>query len=318
MGSWESNEVFARSTGASGSAGARARGPVPVAVGRDLLDCREVRLRAGDAAQVGAAVRSVSSSRSFARIPDASSFRPADLVERNFKVSRPNALWVADLTYVATWRGFVYVAFVIDAFARRFVGWRVKRSLSAELALWAAVRAVQSGAYGDPTRRGGSGQALRRTKVITLRRVLSRPTDRATFLECPRDAVPARRMGRRSFCAGGWLQGSNQSTSAREAAPPSAAIGVEEDREGRLWTLTNVTDENWQPLPPGGVTASGGTITTMEQRNRRRRKMQRVAVSLCYIPSAAAGAGKPEASYSRPAILAVHKSIEGVPSASSR
>jgi len=75
-------------------------------------------------------------------IPDASSSRPADLVERDFTVSRPNALWVADVTYVATWRGFVYVAFVIDAFARRIVGWRVSRSLSAELALDALEQAL--------------------------------------------------------------------------------------------------------------------------------------------------------------------------------
>jgi putative transposase len=51
--------------------------------------------------------------------------RRPDRVNRTFTVSRPNALWVADLTYVATWRGLVYVAFVIDAFARRIVGWRV-------------------------------------------------------------------------------------------------------------------------------------------------------------------------------------------------
>ena len=49
---------------------------------------------------------------------------PADLVERNFTATRPNQLWVSDFTYVATWRGFVYVAFVIDVFARRIVGWR--------------------------------------------------------------------------------------------------------------------------------------------------------------------------------------------------
>ena len=51
--------------------------------------------------------------------------RPADLVERQFVAERPNQLWVADFTYVATWRGFVYVAFVVDVFARRIVGWRV-------------------------------------------------------------------------------------------------------------------------------------------------------------------------------------------------
>lgn len=61
--------------------------------------------------------------------------RPLDLVERNFAPVGPNRLWVSDLTYVATWRGFVYVAFVIDAFARRIVGWRVSNSLGSDLAL---------------------------------------------------------------------------------------------------------------------------------------------------------------------------------------
>ncbi len=55
----------------------------------------------------------------------------ADLVQRNFTATRPNQLWVADLTYVATWRGFVYVAFVIDVFSRRIVGWRAS-TLAAE------------------------------------------------------------------------------------------------------------------------------------------------------------------------------------------
>ena len=58
-----------------------------------------------------------------------------DLVNRTFTATRPNALWVADLTYVATWAGFVYVAFVIDVFARVIVGWRVARSLGTDLAL---------------------------------------------------------------------------------------------------------------------------------------------------------------------------------------
>src|SRR3974390_804013 len=53
---------------------------------------------------------------------------PQDKVNRQFQAERPNALWVADFTYVSTWGGFVYVAFVIDAFARRIVGWRVSRS----------------------------------------------------------------------------------------------------------------------------------------------------------------------------------------------
>jgi putative transposase len=75
-------------------------------------------------------------------IADAALDRPADRVKRDFKVSRPNALWVSDLTYVATWRGFVYVAFVIDAFARRIVGWRVSSSLRTDLALDALEQAL--------------------------------------------------------------------------------------------------------------------------------------------------------------------------------
>jgi transposase InsO family protein len=68
--------------------------------------------------------------------------RPDDLVERNFTAAAPNALWVADLTYVSTWSGFVYVAFVIDVFSRFIVGWRVSRSLHAELALDALEMAI--------------------------------------------------------------------------------------------------------------------------------------------------------------------------------
>ncbi len=68
--------------------------------------------------------------------------RPADLVNRAFVATRPNELWVADLTYVATWRGFVYVAFVIDVFARCIVGWRVSSSLRTDLALDALEQAL--------------------------------------------------------------------------------------------------------------------------------------------------------------------------------
>ena len=67
---------------------------------------------------------------------------PADRVHRVFHVARPNSLWLADLTYVATWAGFVYVAFVIDAYARRIVGWRVSNSLRTDLALDALEQAL--------------------------------------------------------------------------------------------------------------------------------------------------------------------------------
>jgi transposase InsO family protein len=70
--------------------------------------------------------------------------RPADLVQREFTAQRPNQLWVADLTYVATWAGFVYVAFVIDVFSRRIVGWRVSNSLRSDLALDALEQALHA------------------------------------------------------------------------------------------------------------------------------------------------------------------------------
>jgi transposase InsO family protein len=63
-------------------------------------------------------------------------------VDRNFTVAAPNVLWVADITYVATWRGFAYAAFVIDAYSRRILGWRVTASPRAELALDALEMAV--------------------------------------------------------------------------------------------------------------------------------------------------------------------------------
>ena len=70
--------------------------------------------------------------------------RPADLVARAFSAPAPNRLWVADLTYVSTWSGFAYVAFVIDAFSRAIVGWRVSTSLRANLALDALEMAIWS------------------------------------------------------------------------------------------------------------------------------------------------------------------------------
>jgi transposase InsO family protein len=75
-------------------------------------------------------------------VPDPASACPLDRVNRQFKAERPNRLWVADFTYVATWSGFVYVAFVIDVFARRIVGWRVSRSARADFVLDALEQAL--------------------------------------------------------------------------------------------------------------------------------------------------------------------------------
>ena len=77
-------------------------------------------------------------------VPAAAAERPLDLVKREFQATRPNQLWVADLTYVATWAGFVYVAFVIDVFSRSIVGWRVSNSLRTDLALDALEQALHA------------------------------------------------------------------------------------------------------------------------------------------------------------------------------
>ena len=77
-------------------------------------------------------------------IVDEAAERPLDLVERNFTADRPNQLWVADITYVATWAGFVYVAFITDVFSRKIVGWRVSSSLRSDLALDALEQALHA------------------------------------------------------------------------------------------------------------------------------------------------------------------------------
>jgi putative transposase len=75
-------------------------------------------------------------------IPAEVAARPADLVERHFRAPAPNRLWIADITYVATWSGFAYAAFVTDVFSRRILGWRVSNHLRAGLALDALEMAI--------------------------------------------------------------------------------------------------------------------------------------------------------------------------------
>ena len=75
-------------------------------------------------------------------VPDAAAPRPADLVQRDFRAAGPNRLWVADLTYVRTWSGFAYVAFIIDAYSRYIVGWHVARSLHTDVVLTALEHAL--------------------------------------------------------------------------------------------------------------------------------------------------------------------------------
>ena len=103
-------------------------------------------------------------------VPDVVPERPRDLVDRQFVATRPNALWVADLTYVATWRGFVYVAFVIDVFSRRIVGWRATASLRSDLALDALEQALHDRDTDGPlihhSDRGGQYLSIRYTERL--------------------------------------------------------------------------------------------------------------------------------------------------------
>ena len=82
-------------------------------------------------------------------IPSRVDSRPADLVDRDFSATAPNRLWVADLTYVSTWPGVVYTAFVTDVFSRYIVGWKVSTMLRAELALDALEMALWSRGSAD-------------------------------------------------------------------------------------------------------------------------------------------------------------------------
>ena len=82
-------------------------------------------------------------------IPSDTAERPLDRVQRQFVALRPNELWIADFTYVATWAGFVYVAFVIDVFARCIVGWRVSRSMQTDLVLDALEQALHARQVGE-------------------------------------------------------------------------------------------------------------------------------------------------------------------------
>ena len=137
---------------------------------------------------------------------------PQDRVNRQFRAPAPNMLWVSDFTYVATWQGFVYVAFVIDTFARRIVGWRVSRTAHAGFVLDALEQAlhdrrpVRSGGLVHHSDRGSQGGLNRSSQHCDLvPSSLTRPaplrafSSQASFSVC-RSARLRRLRGRRS-CA---------------------------------------------------------------------------------------------------------------------
>ena len=98
--------------------------------GHDAARCTVERLMRDNGAE-GAAY----GSKHRTTIPDPTHLRFPDLADRNFSPAQPNRLWVADFTYCPTWTGMVYVAFVVDAYARRIVGWRVAKRMTTELVL---------------------------------------------------------------------------------------------------------------------------------------------------------------------------------------
>jgi putative transposase len=106
-------------------------------------------------------------------VPDPKAACPLDRVNRQFKAERPNQLWVADFTYVSTWQGFVYVAFIIDVFARYIVGWRVSSSMQADFVLDALEQALyarrpeREGALVHHSDRGSQYVSIRYSERLT-------------------------------------------------------------------------------------------------------------------------------------------------------
>lgn len=93
-------------------------------------------------------------------------------LDRQFRADRPDQLWLSDFTYVSTWSGFVYVAFIIDAFARRIVGWRVSRTADAGFVLDALEQALHqrrpAGKSGLHSDRGSQYLSIRYTERLGL------------------------------------------------------------------------------------------------------------------------------------------------------
>lgn len=98
-------------------------------------------------------------------IPSGEPDRPSDLVQREFRADAPNRLWVSDITYVATWSGFVFAAFVVDVYSRRIVGWRVASSLRTDLALDALEQAL----HARPQHDGLIHHSDRGTQYLSIR-----------------------------------------------------------------------------------------------------------------------------------------------------
>jgi hypothetical protein len=167
-------------------------------------------------------------------VADDQAMRPGDLVNRDFSAIRPNQLWVADLTYVATWSGFVYTSFIIDAYSRAIVGWRSSRSLRVDLALdalgmavWARVCARRTSGHPDRERPRASppltgSRRFGETAPNNARFAFLDPQATEFFRGTRSPTTCSRAFG--TLQAGSLTYGdSGTLTSSNISAPPSAA-----------------------------------------------------------------------------------------------
>ena len=162
---------------------------------------------------------------------DSGADRPVDRVDRHFVATQPNQLWVSDFTYVATWRGFVYVAFVIDVFARRIVGWRVANSLRTDFVLDALEPAIYD-------RRGdGAGDLVqhsdRGTQYVSMR-----------YTERLADAGSALSVGRRGAAYDNALAETIIGLFKTEVIRRHGRI-----RHARVWAA-RLSTARWPPMTP--------------------------------------------------------------------
>ena len=131
--------------------------------GHDVARCtveRIMREQGWEGARYGSKHKTTAADDSHVRYPD--------LVDRRFSACAPNRLWVADFTYVPTWMGFVYVAFVIDAYSRRIVGWRAARSMTTDLVLDAVEHAFFTRAQEGNTNLKRADCSQRRRQSVHL------------------------------------------------------------------------------------------------------------------------------------------------------
>jgi putative transposase len=162
-------------------------------------------------------------------VADDSAERPTDLVDRDFTAVAPNRLWVADLTYVRTWSGFVYVAFITDVFSRRIVGWQASRSLRTDLALHALEQAIwQRNRHGTDldglihhSDRGVQYLAIRYTERLAENGVVASVGSRGE----------PHRVARRLQTLRGWSHG--RATTAGEVPGGAARSGGPDGVRGR-------------------------------------------------------------------------------------